>query len=34
MSSCEESFFRLIALTGQAMRSYADQRLKSFDLTV
>jgi DNA-binding MarR family transcriptional regulator len=34
MSSCEESFFRLIALTGQAMRSYADQRLKGFDLTV
>ncbi len=32
--SCEESFFRLIALTGQAMRSYADQRLKSYDLTV
>lgn len=34
MSSCDESFFRLIALTGQAMRSYADQRLKAFDLTV
>lgn len=34
MSSCDESFFRLIALTGQAMRSYADQRLKGFDLTV
>ncbi|MDK9706485.1 MAG: MarR family winged helix-turn-helix transcriptional regulator [Desulforhopalus sp.] len=34
MSSCNESFFRLIALTGQAMRSYADQRLKTFDLTV
>ena len=34
MRSCDESFFRLIALTGQAMRSYADQRLKSFDLTV
>jgi len=34
MGSCEESFFRLIALTGQAMRSYADQRLKCFDLTV
>jgi DNA-binding MarR family transcriptional regulator len=34
MSSCDESFFRLIALTGQAMRSYADQRLKIFDLTV
>lgn len=34
MNSCDESFFRLIALTGQAMRSYADQRLRSFDLTV
>jgi DNA-binding MarR family transcriptional regulator len=34
MSSCEESFFRSIALTGQAMRSYADQRLKSFGLTM
>ena len=34
MSSCDESFFRLIALTGQAMRNYADQRLRSFDLTV
>lgn len=34
MGTCEDSFFRLIALTGQAMRSYADQRLKSFDLTV
>ncbi len=33
-NSCEESFFRLIALTGQAIRSYADQRLKSYDLTV
>jgi DNA-binding MarR family transcriptional regulator len=31
---CEESFFRLIALTGLALRSYADQRLKSHDLTV
>ncbi len=30
----EESFWRLIALTGQAMRSYADQRLKTYDLTV
>ena len=30
----EESFWRLIALTGQAMRCYADQRLKSYDLTV
>ncbi|MFH0780960.1 MAG: MarR family winged helix-turn-helix transcriptional regulator [Pseudomonadota bacterium] len=34
MSSCDDSFFRLIAHTGQAMRNYADQRLKSFDLTV
>jgi len=33
-STCEESFWRLIGLTGQAMRSYADQRLKSYDLTV
>lgn len=31
---CEESFWRLIGLTGQSMRSYADQRLKSYDLTV
>ena len=31
---CEESFFRLIALTGLALRSYADQRLKIYDLTV
>ena len=31
---CEESFWRLIGLTGQAMRSYADQRLKIYDLTV
>jgi DNA-binding MarR family transcriptional regulator len=31
---CEESFWRMIALTSQAMRSYADQRLKSYDLTV
>ena len=31
---CEESFFRLIALTGLALRSYADQRLKNYDLTV
>lgn len=30
----EESFWRLIGITGQAMRSYADQRLKSYDLTV
>ncbi len=34
MGSCEESFWRMIALTGQAMRSYADKRLKSYDLTV
>jgi DNA-binding MarR family transcriptional regulator len=33
-TACEESFWRLIGLTGQAMRSYADQRLKSYDLTV
>lgn len=33
-STCEESFWRLIGLTGQAMRSYADQQLKSYDLTV
>ena len=33
-NTCEESFFRLIAHTGQAMRSYADQQLKSYDLTV
>ncbi len=33
-TTCEESFWRLIGLTGQAMRSYADQRLKSYDLTV
>jgi MarR family transcriptional regulator, transcriptional regulator for hemolysin len=31
---CAESFWRLIGLTGQAMRSYADQRLKGYDLTV
>jgi DNA-binding MarR family transcriptional regulator len=34
MSTCEESFWRLITHTGQAMRSYADQRLKKYDLTV
>lgn len=33
-TTCEESFWRLIGLTGQAMRSYADQQLKSYDLTV
>ncbi len=33
-TTCEESFWRMIGLTGQAMRSYADQRLKSYDLTV
>jgi len=33
-TTCEESFFRLIALTGQAIRNYADQRLKNYDLTV
>lgn len=31
---CDESFLRLIAHTGLAIRSYADQQLKSFDLTV
>ena len=30
----EESFWRLIGITGQAMRSYADQQLKRYDLTV
>lgn len=34
MGSSEESFWRMIALTGQAMRSFADKRLKSYDLTV
>ena len=34
MSSCEESFWRAIALTGQAMRSFADKRLRGYDLTV
>ncbi|HBG19048.1 MAG TPA: MarR family transcriptional regulator [Desulfobulbaceae bacterium] len=34
MGSCEESFWRTIALTGQAMRSFADKRLKGYDLTV
>lgn len=34
MGSCEESFWRMIALTGQAMRSYADKRLRNYDLTV
>lgn len=33
-TNCEESFWKLIGHTGQAMRSYADQRLKSYDLTV
>jgi DNA-binding MarR family transcriptional regulator len=33
-TTCEESFWRLIGLTGQAMRSYADQQLKSYDLTM
>lgn len=31
---CDESFFRLIALTGLALRSYADQRLRNYDLTL
>lgn len=30
----EDSFWRIIGITGQAMRSYADQRLKCYDLTV
>lgn len=30
----EESYWRLIGSTSQAMRSYADQRLKIYDLTV
>ena len=34
MNPSEESFWRLIALTGQAMRSYADKRLKCYDLTI
>ncbi len=33
-TTCEESFWRMIGLTSQAMRSYADQQLKRFDLTV
>lgn len=33
-TGCEESYWRLIGDTSQAMRSYADQRLKSYDLTV
>lgn len=33
-TGCEESYWRLIGSTSQAMRSYADQRLKSYDLTV
>ncbi len=33
-TGCEASFWRLIGVTAQAMRSYADQRLKSYDLTV
>lgn len=34
MASCEGSFWRLIPHTGQAMRSYADKRLKGYDLTI
>lgn len=34
MSCTEESFLRLISLTAQTMRNYADQRLKKYDLTV
>ncbi len=33
-TTCEESFWRLIGITSQAMRSYADQQLKCYDLTV
>jgi MarR family transcriptional regulator for hemolysin len=33
-TTCEESFWKLIGHTSQAMRSYADQQLKSYDLTV
>lgn len=34
MSCSEESFLRIISMTAQVMRSYADQRLKKYDLTV
>lgn len=34
MSCGEETFLRMISMTAQAMRSYADQRLKKYDLTV
>jgi DNA-binding MarR family transcriptional regulator len=34
VSCTEASFLRLISLTAQTMRSYADQRLKKYDLTV
>lgn len=33
-TDCEHSFWRLIGLTAQEMRSYADHRLKKYDLTV
>jgi DNA-binding MarR family transcriptional regulator len=33
-SCADESFLRLLSLTAQSMRSYADQRLKKYDLTV
>lgn len=34
MTGSDESFLRQIAVTGQLMRNFADQRLKAFDLTV
>lgn len=34
MSCGEESFLRMISMTAQVVRSYADQRLKKYDLTV
>jgi DNA-binding MarR family transcriptional regulator len=34
MAANDESFLRQIAVTGQLMRNFADQRLKGFDLTV
>lgn len=34
MTGSDESFLRQIAVTGQLMRNFADQRLKGFDLTV
>lgn len=34
MTGSDESFLRQVAVTGQLMRNFADQRLKGFDLTV